>query len=232
MKKIATFLKLYIRVSSLLLIGINLLRLFDNVNYLDFMQPPIPALFNSVILFVFSYFNTILKYFKLEISDLLYILGSISMIFSVQVGLIMNVYASLKGYDSIIHFANGGLLVLVGIFALSLLVEKETFNKLSPLLVVVFAFSFASTLGVLWEIFEYFADGLVKSNMQRYKTVDTGALLIGREALKDTMKDFILNTSGSLIVSWLLYFDIKRGSTYVSQMYIKRIEDVAAVVTA
>lgn len=222
--KIAKGLEVFIRVTAIILIGINLFRFFDKLPYFSFLQPPVPALFNSIILLVFSYFRRILKHYSLEMSDLLYTLAAISLILTFQLGMIFSFYQLIPGYDSLAHFANGGLLVLVGLMVLSLLVKDEIRTKLSPLFIVVFAFSFAGMLGVLWEIFEYFSDGLLTSNMQRYIDIETNQVFIGREALMDTMKDFILNTIGGLIVSILIYFDMKKEYPYLAKMYIKRIK--------
>ncbi|HHW79495.1 MAG TPA: hypothetical protein GX742_01685 [Acholeplasmataceae bacterium] len=225
MKKFARFLEIFIRASAILLIGINLFRMFDKLSYFNFLQEPIPALLNSILLLIFGYFRNILKYFKLEMSELLYSLASISIILTFQIGMIFGVYQILPGYDSFAHFANGGLLVLVGLLFLSVLVKEDIRKKLSPLFIVTFAFCFAGVLGVLWEIFEYLSDGLVGSNMQRFENIITGEVFIGREALNDTMKDFILNTIGGVIASLLIYFDMKKDSPYLDNMYIKKINN-------
>ena len=225
MKKFARILEVFIMTTAILLIGINLFRFFDKLPYFNFLQEPKSALFNSILLLVFSYFRRILKHYKLEMSDLLFTLAAISIIFTFQLGMIFNFYHIIPGYDSLAHFANGGLLVLVGLMILSILVKSETRKQLSPLFIVLFAFSFAGLLGVLWEIFEYISDGLIASNMQRYINIQNGNVFIGREALMDTMKDFILNTIGGLIISVLIYLDMKKESPYLSKMYIKRINN-------
>ncbi len=224
MKKIARLLEVFIRVSAIILIGINLFRFFDKLPYFNFLQEPVMALMNSVVLLVFSYLRQILKHYSLEMSDLLYTLLSVSLIFTFQLGMIFSFYHLIPGYDSLAHFTNGGLLVLAGLMFLSLLVKEDVRLKLSPLFIVVFAFSLAGMLGVFWELFEYFTDGLTGTNMQRFIDIKTDVVFIGRNALMDTMKDFILNTTGGLIVSVLIYFDLKKQNPYINKMYIKRIK--------
>ena len=40
--------------------------------------------------------------------------------------------------------------------------------QLSPFFVAMFAFMFAVTLGVIWEIYEFTFDGLLGLNMQKF----------------------------------------------------------------
>ena len=54
--------------------------------------------------------------------------------------------------------------------------------------------------GVLWEIYEYTADGLLGLNMQKFAN-ENGTLLQGRAALNNTMKDLIVDSFGALIIS-------------------------------
>lgn len=232
MKKITKGLTYFIRILAIILIATNFLRIFTDFKFFFFLQrPPALALFNSVALFLFSYVKPIFKKFKMEISDLLYLLASISVLLTLGLGMIFAFYQTVPFYDSFAHFLNGGLLVLIGILTLSLLVKQETLKQLSPLFIVLFAFMFASTLGIIWELVEYSIDGIFNSNMQRFAEINIidgvvhmGENLAGREALKDTMIDIILNTFGSLIISVLIYFDLKREHPYINEMYIKRIE--------
>lgn len=232
MKKVTKGLTYFIRILAIILIGINIFRIFKDYKVFFFLQrPPVLALFNSVVLFLFSYVKPLFKKLKMEISDLLYLLASISVLLTLGLGLIFAFYQTVPGYDSFAHFLNGGLLVLVGIMVLSLLVKRETLKNLSPLFIVLFAFMFASTLGIIWELIEYGVDGIFKSNMQRFAEINIidgvvhiGDNLVGRAALKDTMIDIILNTLGSLIISILIYFDLKREHPFINEMYIKKIE--------
>lgn len=230
MKKASNFLMYFIRVTAILLIAINLFRLFEKLEYFSFIQPPKQALFNSFLLLVFGYFRQILLYFKVKMSDLLYLLAAISVILTFQIGMIFGVYQTLPGYDSFAHFANGGLLILVGIMFMSIYFKNGKMKELSPAFIVIFAFSFASMLGVIWEIYEYTIDAVGGFNMQRYKDLETGVLFIGQEALRDTMKDLILNTFGSLLAAILIYIDLKKDSPYINKMFVQRIENNVDVI--
>ena len=225
MKKTANFLRRTIKIMGIALIGINLLRIFDKLTYLKFMQNPLPALFNSIILVLFSYLPSLLKRIKIEMSDLLYTITSLSMILSLALGMIFNFYTHISGYDSLIHFMNGGLLVYVGLAVLSIFTKNYQLKNISPFLLIFFAFNFAMMIGAVWEIFEFTADAF-GANMQRYLDINNDLTpFVGRAALADTMKDFILNTSGGIIASIILYFDIKKDSKYLEKIYVTKLDD-------
>lgn len=224
MKKTTKWLMFFTRASGIALIGLNLFRIFDKLEVFNFMQAPKTALLNSVLILLLGYLPRILETFKLRITDKLYSLLMISVAASMTAGLIFNVYTYVPGWDSAMHFLNGGLLTLLGYSILNISVKNEGVKALSPIFIVLFAFSFAMMLGAVWEIFEYASDGLSGSNMQRYKDVVTGVKFVGRTALADTMKDFILNTIGASIISIIIYFDIKKGAPYLKEFLVVKID--------
>ena len=80
---------------------------------------------------------------------------------------------------------------------------------LSPVFIAMFAFCFAVSVGVLWEIYEYAFDGILGLNMQK-SMLEDGTQLIGRAELDDTMKDIIIDVCGSLAAAIVGYISIKR----------------------
>ena len=229
-RKFADILVYIIRALSIVLIGINLIRLFEPIAFFDILlQDPGISLLNSLFMLTYSYFRSILRHFKIEIGELLFSLISLSALLTFIPGMIFKFFLKVPGYDSFAHFSNGALLVYIGITFLSIFFTREDILNLNPLFVIIFAFSFAAMLGVLWEILEYLSDLLfVDSNMQRYADIKTGNPFVGQAALRDTMKDFILNTLGGILASILIYKDVQRGSKFVSDLYIKRIAETDA----
>jgi hypothetical protein len=76
--------------------------------------------------------------------------------------------------------------------------EKEDIEvHMKPAFVAFFAFTFAVTLGSLWEIFEFTMDGAFGINMQK-------------SGLIDTMSDLIVNAGGALLISLLGYAYLKK----------------------
>ena len=69
------------------------------------------------------------------------------------------------------------------------------------------------TLGSLWEIYEFTADGLFGLSMQKFMTAQ-GELLVGHEALRDTMKDIIVDVLGALLASAIGMFSIRHGHSW------------------
>jgi hypothetical protein len=81
---------------------------------------------------------------------------------------------------------------------------------LSPEFTAFFSMLFASFCGLLWEIVEFVLDGLLDVNLQQYRDIETGATLIGRAAVVDTMKDLIVDVLGAIAICVIGYFLIKR----------------------
>ena len=85
-------------------------------------------------------------------------IGSLIFVFSAGVlGEIVNLYYAVPIWDSLLHLWSGFLLT---IFALSL-IEGEKWQK------AIFAICFAISVGVLWELFEWGADVLIGTDMQK-----------------------------------------------------------------
>ena len=127
-------------------------------------------------------------------------------------------------WDSILHLFSGSLIGVVG-FSFIYIVNKtpDTELKLSPGLIAMFVFCFSLAVGVIWEIIEYTVDGIfIDSNMQRFRDSITGELWMGRKAIRDTMKDLILDTIGSFFISILGYIDLKRKMGLMTMLSLRR----------
>ena len=121
-----------------------------------------------------------------------------------------NFYFVIPHWDTILHAFSGAMLGALGFSLVSILNGSKRLRlKLSPFFIALFAFCFALAAGSVWEIYEYTFDGLLTLNMQKYALED-GTLLVGREALRDTMKDIIVDALSALIISILGFFTIKR----------------------
>ncbi|ULQ59269.1 hypothetical protein K7I13_12330 [Brucepastera parasyntrophica] len=141
---------------------------------------------------------------------------------AIYLGEVRNFYFVVPQWDTILHAFSGAMLGALGFSVVLLLNDtKKALIHLSPLFVSIFAFCFAVTLGVFWEIYEFTFDGLLGLNMQKFMLEDKTPLL-GRMALMDTMKDLIVDVVGAFAISllgflmmrkkpsWLLNFDIKK----------------------
>lgn len=90
-------------------------------------------------------------------------------IFSAEIlGEINSFYIRFPWWDNMLHTMNGFLMAAIGFSMVDILNKNERFKfQLSPLFVAVVSFCFSMTIGVLWEFFEFFADTLVGTDMQK-----------------------------------------------------------------
>ncbi len=134
---------------------------------------------------------------------------------SLILGDVADFYARFTWWDNLLHGISGFLL---GILAYAII---NTFNSIHgnklrfpPFFVAIWVVSFAMACGAIWEIMEYTLDGVFGLNSQQFLTTsgtfDGSAPLMGREALKDTMEDLMLDLLGSSVTAIIGYFDLKR----------------------
>lgn len=89
-------------------------------------------------------------------------------IYSAEIlGEIHNFYGHIPAWDTILHTINGFLCAGIGFSLVDLLNKNSKKLNLSPLYVALVAFCFSMTVGVCWEFFEYSADKIVKTDMQK-----------------------------------------------------------------
>ncbi len=83
-------------------------------------------------------------------------------------GEIQEFYILVPHWDTWLHTINGFLFAAVGFSIINLLNEdKDVAMSLSPLSMAAVAFCFSMTIGVLWELFEWFSDLWMGFDMQK-----------------------------------------------------------------
>lgn len=108
-------------------------------------------------------------------------------------GEVLDFYNRYWWWDLFLHAWSAFLLGIMGFVLVYVLNENENINfDLSPVFIALFAFTFAISVGVLWEIFEYFMDQTFGMNMQK-------------SGLHDTMWDLIVDTAGAATMAILGY---------------------------
>lgn len=149
-------------------------------------------------------------------------------------------YVKVPIWDTALHTINGFLCAAVGFSLVDIVNRNERFKfQLSPLFLAIVAFCFSMTIGVLWEMFEFTADMVFKTDMQKDFVVHTissvaldptnsnKAVIIdgitdvavnGQSlglggyldiGLIDTMKDLIVNFVGAVVFSIIGFFYVK-----------------------
>ena len=110
-----------------------------------------------------------------------------------------------------LHAFSGTILGFIGFSLIYFLNREEEIDiVLSPIFVALFAFNFAVSIGVIWEIFEFTMDSLFALNMQK-----TGLI--------DTMWDLIADCIGSGIASYYGYMYLKKGQPSYFEDSLKKV---------
>jgi hypothetical protein len=167
-------------------------------------------------------------------------------IFAAEIlGEMRSYYVAFPFWDTMLHTANGFLAAAIGFSLVDILNRNEKFTfKLSPLFVVIVAFCFSMTIGVIWEFFECFMDLVFGTDMQkdtvlhviRSVTLDpkntqkvvvlgpvVSVLVNGKDlglggyldiGLYDTMKDLFVNFIGATVFSVSGYFFAKKRNPH------------------
>lgn len=132
----------------------------------------------------------------------LFIVGTI---FLGEVG---DFYERFWWWDVVMHTGSAIAFAMIGTVIMLIFVRG---NRLSapPLLLAVMAFSFAMSIGALWEIFEFGMDILFGLNMQK-------------SGLMDTMFDLIVDAVGAFIGAGAGYWYLKRGGTRFLPLTIEK----------
>ncbi|WP_320128787.1 hypothetical protein [uncultured Sphaerochaeta sp.] len=156
-------------------------------------------------------------------------------------GEMQSYYVAVPLWDTMLHTANGFLAAAIGFSLVDILNQSERFTfKLSPLFVVIVAFCFSMTIGVIWEFFECFMDMVFHTDMQKdvvlhaihSVTLDPAntqkvitlspidsVVVNGKElglggyldiGLYDTMKDLFVNFLGAFVFSLFGYSFAKK----------------------
>lgn len=145
-----------------------------------------------------------LKKLKLDIPDAIYIVFMFYIVAHFICGEILDFYVRFKWWDSFLHLSSGMAIALLSFSFINLLNNNADDFKINIIFVAFFAFSMTVMVGAIWEIIEFASDSWFGTNMQRAYVSTTsgrGEALIGQSALKDTMKDLILDSIGAAFVS-------------------------------
>lgn len=161
--------------------------------------------------------SVIEKKFSISIPNYMYVMFFVFLYCAVYLGEFRNFYFIFPHWDLMLHTFSGAMLGALGFSLVSILNDsKRVPIELSPFFVALFALCFAVACGVVWEIYEFTLDGLMGLNMQKY-ALESGAQLLGREAVVDTMGDLIVDTLGALAVCVAGYIAMKVKAKRVSK---------------
>ncbi|MDD3072533.1 MAG: hypothetical protein PHH17_01395 [Candidatus Pacebacteria bacterium] len=182
--------------------------------------------FFSALTFFLTFFPKIIeRSYKIELPAEFQVLIVLFAYAGVFLGGVGEFYVKFWWWDSMLHFLAGIGLGFIGFLILYVLYKNNKF-KASHGTIAIFAFCFALSLGVLWEIFEFSVDSLFGENMQRARDLcDLEYFCDSRLGVIDTMIDLILDAMGALIASFSSYLYLKRKEIPIFNRMIKRFEE-------
>lgn len=152
---------------------------------------------------------------KFDIPNILQFIYLVFLYCAIFLGEVRNFYYLIPQWDNILHCISSIMNGLFGFMAVTILNHDQKVRmNLSPFFVALFAFCFSITVGSIWEIYEFLADGFLGLNMQKFMLRD-GTILLGHEAVADTMIDIIVDSAGALIATVIGYFSIKNKKGWV-----------------
>lgn len=173
----------------------------------DYVLTLLQCLVGVIVMFIPS---VIEKKFSVDIPDVMEMLYFVFLFCAIYLGEVRDFYYRVPSWDLILHMFSGAMLGALGFVLVSFFNDSEKVNmQLSPIFVTLFAFCFALAAGTLWEIYEFLADGVLGTNMQKFITADR-EVLVGRDALADTMEDLIVDALSSLAVCIIGFFTLKK----------------------
>lgn len=201
MKKAARLTFIWQRVLMIIMFIIGVLGMIFN----DDQSAKSEYLFicaQSGLFLIISLVPAVLNKMEIDVPDFVYIFFICFCLAHFFCGEILGFFVRFKWWDSMLHTLSGVMLALLSFSLINLLNKNEGNFKLSMGFAILFAFSLAVAIGVIWEIIEFAADSLFGLNMQRayVSTHDgRGEPFVGQRALMDTMKDLILDSLGAAV---------------------------------
>ena len=150
----------------------------------------------------FVWLPTLVKrIFKVNIPALFEYCALIQIFCAIGLGSGLAFYYRVGFWDILAHTFSGVLFSFGALWLLNILKQK-----LNDWMMITFAFLFSTSVGVLWEMYEFFADRIRDaSDMQRAKFETTG---VG--GVMDTMIDIVCNFVGCLIFIGIFIYDKKK----------------------
>jgi len=191
--------KWFYRVLIAIVGVILVLELFNGAWYNAFLC------FGTLLLFAIP--SLIERQVHINIPDPLEVIVLLFIFAAEILGELRGYYFAFPYWDTMLHTINGFLCAAIGLALIDIFDKSPRFAiSLSPIFVVLVAFCFSMTVGVMWEFFEYFADLFFHTNMQKDTIFADGYIDIG---LIDTMEDLLVNFLGAVIFCVFGYFYVK-----------------------
>ncbi|MFV0255082.1 MAG: hypothetical protein ACK5G7_03015 [Erysipelotrichaceae bacterium] len=167
------------------------------------------AISGVILIFVI---DLIEKLFRTQIPNFIKISYYLFLLGSILYGEFFLYYEKIPIWDTILHAFSGTLLTMLGYILFINHFKLTKITNYSLALVAIISIFFATFIGVLWEIYEFSIDYIFATNMQSTYSY-LGEAFYGYEAVADTMKDLIINLTGSLVGTAIIYLILSKKGT-------------------
>ena len=156
--------------------------------------------------------------YDIDIPDFLEVILLFMLFVAVFLGFMNDYYENVKGFDKFTHALSGVTLSIIAFQTLYIFNQSKNIAfKMGAFVMSVFAYTFAITLLVLWEFYEFFADTISYNidntdgrNMQRYQWINESLTFPQDYGLFDTMTDLWVGALGALVVVVVGYLLIRK----------------------
>ncbi len=112
------------------------------------------------------------KSLRLRLPATLEILAYLFVFCAEILGEIGNFYVQFRFWDTMLHTVNGFMFAAFGFCLVDILNKSDRFRlRLSPAFLALVAFCFSMTIGTMWEFFEFGADNILGTDMQKDRFV-------------------------------------------------------------
>lgn len=188
----------------------------------------------------------------IEIPDTIESIALISIYAGIILGEIRAYYVLFEHWDSILHALNGFLTAVIGFSLVDLMNGGRKVSLVfSPAFMALFIVCFATTVGVIWEFFEFGADSLFGKDMQKDTYISQmytillnpegknvpvhvplDSVVINGQQWKgyidigiiDTMKDMLLNALGAIVFAVYACLQVKMGRRENLKEFVLRLQ--------
>jgi hypothetical protein len=140
---------------------------------LTFTDGQYESTFTAVLsLFLFLIPTLVSESLRIKLPEALEIVSVLFVFCANILGEIFSFYTLLPFWDDMLHYTSGFIFAAFGFSLVEIFNRNERFDfQLSPFFVATVALCFAVTVGVLWEFFEFGADLLLHTDMQKDRIV-------------------------------------------------------------
>ncbi|HEX3076321.1 MAG TPA: hypothetical protein VHQ24_05610 [Lachnospiraceae bacterium] len=180
------------------------------------------------------------RIFKVEFTVIFKLIVQVFVLSSIILGEVEAFYIKLPFWDNMLHTINGFLCSAIGYMFIDYKYNHGEGKRIKPLHILMVAFCFSMTIGVLWEFYEFGMDNVMNRDMQKDTVIHTIKTMKVNEkersltvlkdiskvtvdgydleidgyldiGLYDTMEDLFVNLIGAISFVIIGFIDIRRG---------------------